>query len=193
FFNKVKLRVSLGLLQEEDGFLGASAAGAFGEELQSRSRFADLSVMAPISERIDWFASYSRGKASIAGDSGGFLSDWSSAHADAFATGISIRDLAANDDGLSLIIGQPFRGDRAKATLTLPVGRTPDGAVVTERRRVNLEPSSREFISEANYHWSFGADRAQKISTGGFMRINPDHNADEAPVLGVGLRYRWQF
>ncbi|MGI9449796.1 MAG: S8 family peptidase, partial [Geminicoccaceae bacterium] len=42
FFNKVKLRVSLGLLQEEDGFLGASAAGAFGEELQSRSRFADL-------------------------------------------------------------------------------------------------------------------------------------------------------
>ena len=192
-FSKVKLRLAFGLIQEEDGFLGASMAGAFGDELQSRSRFADLAVMAPISERVDWFASYSRGKASIAGDSGGVLSDWSSAHADAFATGISIRDLAANDDGLSLIVGQPFRGDRAKATLTVPVGRTPDGAVVTERRRIDLEPSSRELMSEANYHWSFGADRAQTVSTGGFMRINPNHDADKAPVFGVGLRYRWQF
>ncbi|MGI9494330.1 MAG: hypothetical protein ACR2QF_18220, partial [Geminicoccaceae bacterium] len=189
----VKLRLGLGLIQEEDGFLGANATGVFGEDLESRSRFADLSIMAAISERIDWFASYSRGKASIAGDSRGFLGEWSSAHADAFATGVSIRDLSTKGDGLSFIVGQPFRGDRAKATLTVPVGRTTDGTVVTEQQRIDLEPSSREFISEANYHWSFGQNGTQEISTGGFIRINPNHNAEEAPVVGLGLRYRWQF
>ncbi len=192
FFDFVTLRLGLGFVQEE-GFLGASASGVFGEDLDSRSQFTDLAAIAAISDRFDWFASYSRGGASIAGDSSAVLSDWSSARADAFATGISIRDLSMENDALSLMIGQPLRGDHAEATLTVPVGRTPEGAVVTERQRVEFEPSSREIVSEANYRWSFGQDAAQEIRTGGFVRINPNHDADASPVLGVGIRYSWQF
>jgi len=192
-FSNVKLRLGLGFIQEEGGFLGASAMGIFGEGLDSRSQFADLSVIATVREGIDWFATYSRGRSSIAGETGGVLSDWSSAHADSFATGISFRDLSMENDALSFIVGQPFRGNHAKATLTVPVGRTPDGTVVTEQQRIDLEPSSREIISEANYRWSFGQHGAQEIRTGGFLRINPGHNADAPPALGLGIRYRWQF
>lgn len=189
----VELRLGLGLLQEEDGFLGAHASGAFGEDLDSRSQIADLSLIASVTEQIDWFGSYSRGHSSIDSRHGGLLSDWSSAHAEAFATGVSISDLAVDNDSLSLIVGQPFRGDHAKATLTVPVGRTPDGRVVTERQRVDLEPSSREISSEMIYRRSFGPGKAQEIRAGGFARFNPNHNADQPPEFGIGLRYRWTF
>ena len=81
----------------------------------------------------------------------------------------------------------------AQATLTVPVGRTPDGAVVTERRRVDLEPSSRELVSEAAYRWSFGRDQAHEIKTGGFARFNPGHDADRPPEFGLGAHYSLAF
>jgi hypothetical protein len=188
----LELRLGLGLLQQESGFLGTSASGAFGDHLNSRSTFADLSLVVPVTDDIDWFAGYSRGAASIT-SGGGLLGDWSEVQADAFATGLSIRNLRTERDGLTLMIGQPFRAARAKATLTVPVGRTEDGAVVTERRRVDLEPAGREITSEATYRWSLDADHRHQIQAGAFARFNPDHDRDTPPDFGLALRYRHPF
>ncbi len=189
----IELRLALGLLQEDDGFFGANASGAFGDELDSRSQFADVSIVAALSDRVDWFGSYSRGRSSIDGRDDALLGGWSSAGGEAFATGMAISDVGSPGDSLSLMVGQPFRGDGAEATLTVPVGRTPEGAVVSEQQRVSLEPPSREIVSNIVYRRSFGQDDGQEIGVGGFSRFNPGHNADNPPEFGIGLRYRWRF
>lgn len=181
------------MLQEQGGFLGARSSGAFGAALNGRSQFADLSIVAAISDRIDWFGAYSRGHSRIESDRGSLFSEWSSVRTEAFGTGLVIRDLSLKKDSLSLMIGQPFRGDHAKATLTVPVGRTAEGTVITEQQRVDLTSSAREITSEAVYRWSFGHHDAQEIGVGSFVRVNPGHNADKPPEFGAGLSYRWQF
>lgn len=191
--SQFELRLGVGLIQQEDGFLGNSTEGAFGDSEGSHARFADLSVVASLTDRIDWFASYSLGQASIEEGSSSFLSDWSSVQADAFATGASFQDVAARGDSVSLMIGQPLRGRRASAALTVPVGRTSDGQVITDQERVDFEPSSREITSNLLYRRPLSADKAAEIALGGFVRFNPDHNAGQAPIVGFGLRYRWSF
>ncbi|MGH1483040.1 MAG: S8 family peptidase [Geminicoccales bacterium] len=193
FGSHIDLRLGLGMLQEQGGFLGARSSGAFGEDINSRSHFADLSIIAAISEQVDWFGSYSRGHSRIRNEQSSLFSDWSSAKSEAFGTGLVVRDLSSKNDSLSLMIGQPFRGDDAKTTLTVPVGRTPDGAVVTEQQRVDLTPSAREIISEAVYRHAWGGGETQQIGIGGFARFNPGHDADRAPELGFGIHYRWRF
>ncbi len=193
FADSIDVRLALGGLQEEGGFFGTNSSGVFGEGLNSRAQFADLSIIAALSERIDWFGSYSRGRSLIDSKGSSFLNDWSSAHAEAFAIGLSIRDMSLEGDSLNLMIGQPFRGDHAKTTLTVPVGRTPGGTVVTEQQRIDLEPSAREITSEVSYRWSFGPAGRQDIKAGGFARFNPNHDANKSPEYGIGVHYRWQF
>ena len=191
--DRLELRVGLGLLQQEGGFLGNSAKGAFGETMDSRTQFADLSVIASVTDQIDWFGAYSRGYARVGNSEGTLLSNWSSIEADAFATGISFNDVSKVGDQVTLTVGQPLRGDRAKATLTVPVGRTPEGQVLTESERIDLEPSSREIMSNILYRRSIGRDENQEIDFGAFARFRPDHDADNAPVFGFGMRYSWYF
>lgn len=189
----IDLRLGMGWLQEEGGFLGARSSGAFGETSTGRSQFAEISLTAAISDRVDWFGTYSRGQVSIASGENGLLSDWSSARAEAFGTGLLIRDLSLDGDRLTLMVGQPLRGDHAETTVTLPVGRTPDGQVITEQQRIDLSPSAREIASEVIYRWSFGRAKAQELGIGGFARFNPGHDADRPPEFGLGAQYRWQF
>lgn len=189
----VELRLGLGLLQQKSGFLGNSAKGAFGETMDSHSQFADLSIVASLTDRIDWFGAYSRGHASVDHHDGSLLSNWSSIQADAFATGISIEDVSTKGDSFSLMVGQPLRGDRANVTLTVPVGRTPEGEVLTEKERIDLAPSSREIASNLLYRRAIGRDKNQEIGIGGFARFHTDHDANNAPAFGFGMHYRWQF
>ncbi len=192
-FGSLELRLGWGFIQEQGGFMGAKSSGVFGQTLKSRSQFADLSLVAAITEKTTWFSFYSRGHSSVTSDHRSFLSDLSAVKAEAFGTGLATRDLSVSGDSFSWMIGQPLRGDRAKGTLTVPIGRTPDGEVIIEQQQIDLAPSSREIISEATYHLPLDSRGTQDISVGGFASLNPGHDADMSPEFGVGIRYRWQF
>jgi hypothetical protein len=80
----------------------------------------------------------------------------------------------------------------AKATLTLPTGRTGDGRVLSESRSVDLAPDAREISLEATYSFALDDDVAS-LAAGIFARFNPDHDGGAAPDFGIGLRYSLCF
>lgn len=189
----VDLHLGLGLLQEEGAFLGSRASGAFGDETRARSQFLTISLVGPIADDIDWFTTYTRGRSSIGDADGALLSNWSDARSEAFGAGLVIRDLAADDDGLTLMIGQPFRQERAEVTVNLPVAREQDGAVQTATQRIDLAPEAREIAAEIGYRLPLGQKGDQEVQTAGFLRFNPDHQKDRDPEAGIGLTYSLRF
>lgn len=189
----IDLRLGLGLVQEDDGFVGGRARGAFGEDMSARSQFMTISLLGALFEDVDWFATYSRGRSSIDEAEGSLFGNWSNTGSEAFGAGLIIRDVAKDNDGLSFMVGQPIRQEHAKATVSLPVGRKPDGTVVTEKKRLNFAPEAREITAEIGYRLSLGQGRDQQIEAVGFFRTNPDHDPDSDPEAGFGLAYRWQF
>jgi hypothetical protein len=189
----VELRLGVGLIQEEGGALGGASAGAFGEDLPARSRFFSLAVLAPLADGVDWFGAYSRGRSSIGGDQDALLSNWSDPATETFAAGLLFQNVAKPGDGLSLLVGQPLRSERVEASVDLPVARAPSGAVVTERRRIDLAPDGREIATELSYRLPLGARREHEVRAGGYLRFNPDHDPDRPPESGLAIAYRWRF
>lgn len=189
----LEVRLSIGALQEEAAFLGGKATGAFGEGISSRSQFMHLSVVGALTRQIDWFGAYNRGDASISDRANGLLDSWGHVQSESFAVGLAIRDIATDGDRFSLMVGQPLRAKQADVAIDLPVGRTPEGAVVTETRKLDLAPEAREIATEFAYRLPLDRGQDHEIKAGGFVRLNPDHDPDRAPDLGLGLSYRWQF
>lgn len=190
---EIEMRLGLGLMQEEGGFLGGKAAGAFGGDTSARSQFLTVSFLAPLADDIDVFATYSRVQASIGDADGALLSDWSDTRSEAFGAGVVIRDLAKVDDGLTLTVGQPFRQDGAEATVDLPVARAPDGSVVTAKKRLDFTPTAREIAAEIGYRLPLDQKGDHHLQAAGFLRLDPDHDDGRDPEAGIGLTYRWQF
>lgn len=189
----IDLRFGLGLVQEDGTFIGGEADGAFGEGGSARSQFMTLSLLGPITEDIDWFATYSRGQSSIGEADDALLSNWSDTKGEAFGAGLVIRDLARDDDGLTLLVGQPFRQKQAEATIDLPVARKPDGTVVTRREKLDFAPRAREITAEIGYRLPFGEGGEHDLRAAGFLRLNPDHDPNRDPDTGFGVAYRWTF
>lgn len=189
----VDIRLGLGFIQEDGAFIGGRSGGAFGEGTSARSQFLTLSLLGPVTEDVDWFASYSRGRSSIGEADDALIGSWSNTRSEAFGAGLIMRDLARDDDGLTFMIGQPFRQERAEATIDLPVARKPDGTVVTRSERLNFAPTAREISAEIGYRLPLGESDDHHVRAAGFLRVNPDHDPNRDPDTGFGLAYRWTF
>ncbi|MGI9418701.1 MAG: hypothetical protein ACR2RA_12780, partial [Geminicoccaceae bacterium] len=188
----VELRLSYGLLQEEGGFIGSSASGAFGPATSTDTQFANISVMAPVTEDVSLFGAYNHGRSSTSATGGSLLNEFSGTVSEAFGAGVVINDLIQDDDGFTLMVGQPLRVSSGSANVTVPVGRTEDGRVLKETVRADLSPDKREIATEAVYRMSLGAD-GHTLTTGAFARFNPDHDPDASPDLGIGIKYQLRF
>jgi hypothetical protein len=189
----IDLRLEAGLIQEDGGFAGSRSSGAFGDGRSARSQFFTISLLGPISDDIDLFASYSRGKASIGEGQREGLMTWSDTRSEAFGAGLIVRDLAKDGDGLTLMVGQPLRQERAEVTIDLPIGRQPDGKVLTARETVDVAPDAREVMTEIGYRLTLDRNGDHDLQTVGFLRVNPDHDDSRDPEAGLGAAYRWRF
>ena len=177
--------VSLGAgrMAESEAFLGARAEGAFG----SLSSSLDFVRAEAGFEAGGWrFEAAGELGRALPEAAGGLLADGGG---DAFST--AFRAAAARPLGggtLRLSLQQPLRVESGRLDLSLPVGRTPEGAVRRERVRVGLEPSGRQL--------DFGIDWTQPLVPGAAWRIgavlsrDPGHDAgrDAEAVLLAGLR-----
>ena len=75
--DEVELRLGLAFMQEEGGFLGGTSGGAFGEKISARSRLLSISLLGSLAEDVDWFTTYSHGRASIDEGERGVFGGWS--------------------------------------------------------------------------------------------------------------------
>ncbi|MGI9452333.1 MAG: S8 family serine peptidase [Geminicoccaceae bacterium] len=188
----IELRLGYGFMQEEGGYLGSEAKGAFGAESGGNSQYLDLSVLAPLSEKISLFGAYSRGNTDASGGTNSLLSDYSTIHSEAFGAGLVVADLVDEGDGLSLMVGQPLRVTDGSAELTVPTERNQDGTLVQERATLDLSPEGREIAIETVYNFALD-DENQALTAGSFVRFNPDHDSDADPDVGIGLTYKLKF
>ena len=122
-----------------------------------------------MTDEVRLFDSYTRGQSSVA--AGGLLNEWSDVSFESFGVGLLADDVAETGDHLSLMVGQPVRVESARAKLRVPTGRTEDGQVVTEKE----------------------TDDDASLIAGAFVRLNPDHDPDAKPDLGIGVRSRLSF
>ena len=188
----IELRLGYGFMQEEGGFLGGEARGAFGAESGANSQFLDLSVLAPVTGKVHLFGAYSRGATDASGGGNSVLSNYSMIQSEAFGAGLTVADLAEEGDGLSVMVGQPLRVTDGSAELTLPTARNQDGSVVQEQTTLDLAPDAREIAVETVYNFALD-DEDQALTAGGFIRFNPDHDPDADPDVGIGLTYKLTF
>lgn len=191
-FGAIELRFGYGLLQEEGGFLGSSTTGAFGTNTATDTQYFSASFLAPITDKFSLFGSYSQGHSSTSASTASLLNDFSTTKAEAFGAGFVMRDIVEVGDGFSFLVGQPLRVKAGTADITVPIGRTEDGEVLTDSAEVDLAPEAREITTEAVYRFALG-DENQSLSTGAFARFNPDHDSDASPDIGIGLKYRLKF
>lgn len=187
----IEFRAGYGLLQEEGGVLGSATTGAFGAGTSSDTQYVNLSLKAPVTERLSLFGAYNQGRSSTSAGSS-LLDNFSTTRSEAFGAGLVMQGLVEDGDGFSFMVGQPLRVTSGSADVTVAVGRTEDGQVQTRTARADLAPDAREISTEAVYSFALD-DEAHDLSTGTFVRFNPDNDPDASPDIGFGVKYRLQF
>ena len=173
----------VGRIGETGSFLGSSADGAFGR-LSSNLTFLGASRTFEAGVwRVGLSAEVGR---AMRDATGGIVADTGPpAFSTAFSAGAA-RALARGT--LRLSLRQPLRIESGRLRLSLPVGRTPAGAVVRRRVAVDLEPSGRQI--------DFGVDWTREVASDSVLRIGtrlihePGHVAGGNPeaVVFAGLR-----
>lgn len=163
-----------GLIRETDTLYGSGAAGAFGRPSSSLSFIGASGAFEAGGWLIGIAGEIGRARPEAAG---GMLAD---AGASAFSTAFSAeaaRPLAGGTRRVLLV--QPLRVESGRLGLSLPTGRTPEGAVVRGRVGVDLEPSGRQI--------EFGVDWTRAVASDSALRIGarlirePGHVASRNP------------
>lgn len=178
------LGVRVGWLREEESVLGSRAEGAFGR-LSADNVFAGFEAAA---EWGGWRLVLDAEVGLVApGAAGGVIDGFSQLTTSA----LSLRASRAwGGDEITFAVSQPPRIETGSARLTLPVGRTRDGAVLRESFSAGLAPSGRQVDLTARWvgRGLFDGElRAEAV-----VSHNPGHEtADLALNLLVGLRKKF--
>ncbi len=176
-----------GVLSETGGILDSVGTDAMAIAAKGNSPFIQLGLNVPITQRFAVLASYTHGWVDAKEAA---LSMWSN-HSDlafnAFTVGATYSRLFTSSDTLSFTIGQPLRLVSGTATLQLPIGETEDGRVVMGNERVDLAPDDRELMIQLGYQSDVLG--SAKLSLGGYLRLNPDHDSRSRNDTGVGVKF----
>ena len=172
-----------GWIRETDALYGAGANGAFGRLSSSLNFLGASGTFNARGWRLDLAAEFGR---AVPEASGGLLANGGE---HAFSTAFSASAERPLGNGmLRLSMQQPLRVENGSLSLSLPVGRTPTGAVLHRQVALDLEPSGRQV--------DFGIDWTREVAPGAVWRIGamlsrePGHSASrkEETVLLAGLR-----
>lgn len=100
------------------------------------------------------------------------------------------RALGANRR-LRVSVSQPLRVEAGRARLLIPVGRTPEGGVVSETVSSSLSPSGRQVDLSAQLCQRL--DAGGKLRIGAYLVLDPGHRAYARPELDLLAGYRVSF
>ncbi|ATJ81358.1 S8 family serine peptidase [Halomonas beimenensis] len=181
---ELTLTAGVGRVSETRGLLGARGTGALALGERGITRLTRLRLDYAPDERIAAFAVYERGEGEADGAS--LLHGIDDLATDEMALGLQWRTARHR---VALALRQPRRLARAEATFRVPVGRTRDGRVMRETRRVPLAPSGRQRDVELGY--AFRPDARTRLAGNLLYRRDPGHDArapDELAALLSVLR-----
>ncbi len=176
----------LGWLVEQETALGSVARGAFGR-LSSNSVVVGLMAN---TEYHGWRISVDTEIGSITPHvRGGIISDVSRMTTSAFSIQAS-RPLTDIDE-ITYYVSQPPRVEHGTATLTFPVGRTKERAVLRESASINLSPTGRQIDLAVRWRRKYVLGNGELLAEALFSH-DPGH-VDTKPEIGLLLGLRNSF
>lgn len=187
----VQIGLRYGMLQENGSRMGVRAEGAMGGVAKAASHFVDLSVESRVTEDALLFGSMTQGIAASASPSGSLVSDWGTMQAESFLVGTEINRIWTGSDRLVFTASIPFRVRDAILTMNVPFEEIEDGVVRYRKRSLNLAPRGREKRLQLVYGTEIG--NGVTVTTGGYARIEPDHDAKESAEFGAAGKIHVSF
>ena len=179
------LGLRAGWMHERETLLGSSADGAFGT-LSADAAFVGIEADAEL------------GGWRIGADAE--VGTVHSAPRDGIVTGISpltttaftlhASTAFAGDGSLRLSVAQPLRVERGRAALSVPAGRTKDGAVVRSPVAADLAPSGRQIDVAAQWEQPLSIGT---VRLGAVVTHQPGHRAAADPQLMFLSGWRWAY
>ena len=172
-----------GWLAEQATLLGTMATGAFGQ-LSANAAVTGLETSFEIG-RWHFAADAEIGKARPQ-VRGGIIARMSSLTTSAFDFNATRR--LANGGLVRIALSQPLRVEGGRAALSVPIGRTKDGAVQRQSVSASVAPSGRQI--DVSAQWYYPLVNGELRFDAAWMH-NPGHNANADPA--VRLLTGWQF
>ena len=175
-----------GWLSERESALGTQAEGAFGR-LTANGVFLGIEGERTLAAwRVFGVAEIGLTRPDA---KGGLIQDLSPLATSAVA--VHAERALGEDRTVRLSVSQPLRVEAGRARLSIPVGRTAAGEVVSERAASSLAPSGRQVDLSAQWHQRL--DLGGELRIGAYLSLDPGHDAGTDPGLDLLAGYRLVF
>lgn len=180
------LGLRLGFLRESDRALGTSAGGAFGR-LAAGVSFGGVGLSARVGP---WRLSADGELGSVRPEARhGIVRGVSRLVTSAFS--LAAERSLGDGERLRLSASQPLRVERGRARLSIPTGRTPDGAVTRSMVAAPLSPSGRQV--DLAGEWSRPLAPGGELRLGATLSLQPGHETGRPPDFLLLAGYRLAF
>ena len=189
-FDGASLNVQLGMMTEENTFLGSETSGAFAAGA-TNTTFGGLSGKLALGQKTDLVGSFFLGMTSAEAAPNSMFTGFSGLQSDAFSLGVIRRDVGYEGARLGLTLNQPLRVSGGSADVRLASGANQAGDIFYSSQQVNLAPSGREIDLEAFY----AAPLSEKTSlnTSVMYRHQPNHVANADPEAQALVRVQHRY
>ncbi|MCY4047302.1 MAG: S8 family serine peptidase [Candidatus Dadabacteria bacterium] len=174
-----------GYISESNSTLGSTAEGAFGG-VSASTVFAS----------VGW--DYEAGNWQIVADAemgvaapeteAGLINSVSQLRTSSFSAGV-IRKFSGGS-AIRVSVSSPLRIESGRMGLSIPTGRTPEGAILRETVTANLEPSGRQIDFSAQV---VAQTKAGKVSIGTVASREPGHDENANTALSLLAGYSMSF
>lgn len=180
-----RVAFEVGHLTEENTLLGTRIGGAFGDDLQARTRFARFHSDLKLNNGLTLAFSASTGNTSFA--SKGILAQGRSISSSAFGVGIRKAGVLSRDDSLSLGYSRPLSINRGRLVIDAPVAlAVAENGVRSRtvyRNRQEIGMAASDIITELQMGYSIPAFGG-RVSLGAVWR--PENKVQDGYALGFG-------
>jgi hypothetical protein len=181
-FDKANFGLQMGMVNEENSFLGSRADGAFAIA-NTTTWFSNISADIPLGNKFSLIGSYNYGISYAEAGADSLVANMSGITSDSFKFGINKKDSLKKDDKIDFVISQPLRANSGSAELNLPLARDADGNIYRGSYDVSLAPKGREI--DFGLFYSQVINPKASINTGLMYRLEPGNveNAEPDTVL----------
>ena len=179
------LALQLGTLIEDSGPLGLHGEGGFANLQKAETLFTGIAMNTETTAGWRLHAEAHAAATRSETSNSHLLRDLSTITSSAF------RLRAEHNNGLSFTLRQPLRVESAEAELSLPIGRSPSGALLRETRALSLTPSGRELDLSASYHLPLSPAASASFTTGAVR--HPGHSRSAPPEFYALTNLRLHF
>lgn len=169
-----------GIIAENSTILGSETGGAFVVD-KATTYHSGVAAKYVFDDSAALLANAHIGYTDVAAASDSILSGFSGIITSSFAAGGELYDTLYDDDTLGLVVSQPLRVMRGSANLTLPMGISGDGSILSQRSFLNLAPTGREVDFEMFYN--LRQSESSELSVNGMYRLNADHDPSRNDAL----------